>query len=160
MKEVKITIPDNCELVKKGNTYIVKENKQGRPRSWEEFCKRYPKQKGEYFIGINSNIRMYDKTYPRSSDYDKNVCTSKEEAEAFLALIQLRQLRKAWIGDWEQTPSDTETAAILCDVDKQRPIIHYSYFLASNTLSFPSLEMAQGFLNCFRDLCETAKILL
>ena len=127
MKEVKITIPDNCELVKKGNTYIVKENKQGRPRSWEEFCKRYPKQKGEYFIGINSNIRMYDKTYPRSSDYDKNVCTSKEEAEAFLALMQLRQLRKAWVGDWEQ-PKDKDCAAILCSKYDNKVCAHYDLF--------------------------------
>ena len=32
--EVKIQIPDNCELIKDGNTYIVKEKKQGPPRSW------------------------------------------------------------------------------------------------------------------------------
>lgn len=30
----------------------------------------------------------------------------------------------------------------------------------SGPLSFPTKEMAAEFLNCFRDLCETAKILL
>lgn len=160
MKEVKITIPDNCELVKKGNTYIVKENKQGRPRSWEEFCKRYPKQKGEYFIGINSNIRMYDKTYPRSSDYDKNVCTSKEEAEAFLALMQLRQLRKAWVGDWEQPSSRICIAAIVYDINKTEVVAEVGNYWSNMTLSFPTKEIACDFLSCFRDLCETAKILL
>ena len=32
--EVKIQIPDNCELIKSGDTYIVKE--KDKPRSWEE----------------------------------------------------------------------------------------------------------------------------
>ena len=56
MNEVKIQIPDSCELIKDEDTYIVKEKKQGPPRSWEEFCKRYPKQKGETFIGNASVI--------------------------------------------------------------------------------------------------------
>ena len=36
--EVKIQIPDNCELIKDGDTYIVKEKKNDKPRIWEEFC--------------------------------------------------------------------------------------------------------------------------
>lgn len=158
--KVKIQIPDNCELIKDGNTYIVKEKKQVPPRSWEEFCERYPIQKGESYIRADSTIGGVKYKWARNVSVGKNWCTSKEEASAFLALMQLRQLRKAWVGDWEQTPSDTETAAISCDVDKQRLTIHYGYFLVSNILSFPSLEMAQEFLDCFRDLCETAKILL
>lgn len=38
MNEIKIKIPDNCELIKDGDTYIVKEKKQG-PTSdidWEQ----------------------------------------------------------------------------------------------------------------------------
>ena len=34
MKEVKIQIPDNCELIKDGDNYVVRE-KQNPPRSWE-----------------------------------------------------------------------------------------------------------------------------
>lgn len=160
MKDITLTIPDNCELIKDGNTYIVREKKQEPPRSWEEFCKNYPLKRGEAYIDVNSGIDVMNYKCSRHVSTSKNWCISKEEAEAFLALMQLRQLRKAWVGDWEQTPSDTETAAISCDVDKQRLTIHYGYFLVSNILSFPSLEMAQEFLDCFRDLCETAKILL
>ena len=43
--EVKIQIPDNCELIKDGDTYIVKE-KNDKPRSWEEFCRKYPVKGG------------------------------------------------------------------------------------------------------------------
>lgn len=158
MKEIKITIPDNCELVKNGNTYIVKK-KSSKPKSWKEFCKRYPKQEGECFIGINSTIAMYDKTYTRDSGYDKYVCSSKEEAEAFLALMQLRQLRKAWIGDWEQPSSNTYIAAIAYDINNKEVVVETGNYWRNKTLSFPTKEMAEDFLDCFRDLCETSKIL-
>ena len=160
MNEVKIQIPDNCELIKDGDTYIVKEKKQTPPRSWEEFCEKYPRTVSEYFIRDNSNIRQICETiYPRNAEYDKNICTSKEEAEAFLALMQLRQLRKAWVGDWEQS-KEKFCAAILCTAFLDKVVVHYAEFWTNVVLSFPTKEMADDFLNCFRDLCETAKILL
>ena len=101
MKEIKITIPNDCELIKDGDTYVVKEKKQGPPKSWKEFCKRYPKKDGEGFINSTSEIVAYGLPSIRDEKGDKNVCTSKEEAQAFLALMQLRQLRKTWVGDWK-----------------------------------------------------------
>lgn len=153
--EVKIQIPDNCELIKNGDTYIVKEKKNDKPRSWEEFCEKYPVKVGESYIMSGS-----DKTFTTEDDYDskrlgKTWCTSKEEAEAFLALMQLRQLRKAWVGDW----SDIDGAAYSIYVEKG-VILSIGRFGISRVLHFPSLEMAKDFLSCFRDLCETAKILL
>lgn len=38
--------------------------------------------------------------------------------------------------------------------------ISFDRFWSNITLSFPTKEMAKDFLGCFRDLCETAKILL
>ena len=159
MNEVKIQIPDNCELIKNGNTYIIKEKKQGPPRSWEEFCKRYPKQEGECFIGLSSTIQMYDKTLQRYIDSDKNICVSKKEASAFLALMQLRQLRKAWVGDWEQ-PVATPIGVIHYWLPEDKVKCTVGGYCINRHLSFPTLEMAKEFFNCFKDLCETAKILL
>lgn len=158
--EVKIEIPDNCELVKENNTYIVRE-KFTRPRSWEEFCRNYPRRKGEHYITRDSDIFSIEiDKISRDCKTDKNLCVSKEEAEAFLALMQLRQLRKAWIGDWEQPNSNSLTAAILYSVNKQKIIVECGNYWALNVLSFPSKQIANEFLECFRDLCETAKILL
>lgn len=157
--EVKIQIPDNCELIKDGDTYIVKEKKQP-PRSWEEFCERYPVTASEYYIvaGSCSSITL-DKRV-RNIVQDKNLCVSREEAEAFLALMQLRQLRKAWVGDWEQPKSRTCIAVIAYNVDDKKVVVDTGYYWSNLTLSFPTSEMAANFLNCFSDLCETAKILL
>ena len=158
MNEVKIQIPDNCELIKDGDTYIVKEKKQGPPRSWEEFCERYPVKRGEAYIATSSNI--YSAYYDFKERYSKSFCVSREEAEAFLALMQLRQLRKAWIGDWEQPSSKTYIAAIAYNINNKEVAVEAGNYWSNMTLSFPTKEMADDFLNCFRDLCETAKILL
>lgn len=159
MNEIKISIPDNCELIKDGDTYIVKKKKQAPPKSWKEFCERYPKKMGEAFINSLSEIIVYDIPSIRDEKRDKNVCTSKEEAEAFFALIQLRQLRKAWVGDWKQ-PKGILVAGIFYSVSEDKITVSFDRFWSNMTLSFPTYEMAEDFLNCFRDLCETAKILL
>lgn len=156
--EVKIQIPDNCELIKDGNTYIVKEKKQEPPRSWEEFCEKYPVKDTEYYIDGDSIISNCG-NHSRNKTLHRTMCTSKEEAEAFLALMQLRQLRKAWVGDWNP------------EIKKKYGIIYYSnlircfntdfgIFDTPGLLTFPTKGMAEEFLNCFKDLCKTAKILL
>lgn len=87
MKEVKITIPDNCELIKDGDSYVVREKMQNPPRSWEEFCEKYPLTDKEAFIDADSNIRPPCQRGERKALSGKNWCASKEEAEAFLALM-------------------------------------------------------------------------
>ena len=156
--EVKIQIPDNCELIKDGDTYIVKE-KNDKPRSWEEFCRKYPVKGGEAFIDIYGWIGVRNTDCEDNLRASKNWCVSKEEAEAFLALMQLRQLRKAWVGDWEQ-PNSNPVAGIFYSPSKEKLIVFYGVSKALITLSFPSTKMAEDFLNCFKDLSETAKILL
>ena len=159
--EVKIQIPDNCELIKDGDTYIVKEKKQEPPRSWEEFCKSHPIKDTEYFIDDNSVIgrRCTFGAIYRKVLEDKNLCFSKEEAEAFLALMQLRQLRKAWVGDWEQ-PVAIPIGVIHYWLPEDKVQCSLGSYCINRHLSFPTLEMAKEFFNCFKDLCETAKILL
>lgn len=158
MNEVKIQIPDNCELIKDGNTYVVREKKQVPPRRWREFCENCPRTANEYFIGYDSSIgQIFNTPCPRDAEHDKNICSSKEEAEAFLALMQLRQLRKAWVGDWKST-ENRHSYGIFAKKDGSLEIGFYDS-LYRNML-FPTEEMADDFLNCFKDLCETAKPLL
>ena len=157
MKDITLTIPDNCELIKDGNTYIVKEKKQIPPRSWEEFCEKYPLKQGEAYIDLNSEINVVNYKCRRNVLDSKNWCTSKEEAEAFLALMQLRQLRKAWVGDWKFTEEEYAYSIILKTDGSLGIGIYDSLY---RNMLFPTREMAYDFLECFRDLCETAKILL
>ena len=155
--EVKIQIPDNCELIKDGDTYIVKE-KDNKPRTWEEFCENYPITSEEYFIGYNCFIYEYDPG-PRNVEEDRNCCTSEEEAEAFLALMQLRQLRKAWVGDWNPGTEEKYSKIYYSSLNKDFNT-GFAIFDNPGPLTFPTEEMAEEFFSYFKDLCETAKILL
>lgn len=159
MNEVKIQIPDNCELIKDGNTYIVKEKKQEPPRSWEEFCEKYPIRKGEANISVDSVVLTFTGEVFRDAELDKNICISKEEGKAFLALMQLRQLRKAWVGDWEPS-RNIKYAVILIEKRTNRFEVGYGYWEYNYALTLPTKEMAEDFLGCFGALCETAKLLL
>lgn len=154
MKEVKIQIPDNCELVKDGDSYVVRE-KQNPPRSWEEFCERYPIGKNEVYFSSDGEIRLNITAIGQTRTTSKWMI-NKQEAGAFLALMQLRQLRKAWVGDW--VPYKSYSAIVTNEefiVGVSTNVWNYK-----RVLSFPTKEMADDFLSCFRDLCETAKILL
>lgn len=162
MNEVKIQIPDNCELIKDGDTYIVREKKQEPPKSWEEFCERYPVKSREAYVNNFSEIIQanFDINKKRDKNSAQNWCISKEEAEAFLALMQLRQLRKVWVGDWNPTSETNLFAWIETSHNHYKTYVNYGTQECSRVLSFPTKEMANDFLNYFRDLCETAKPLL
>lgn len=155
MKEVKIQIPDNCELIKNGDTYIVKE-KGTKPRTWEEFCTNFHITSNEYYIEPNG--RIIQNPISDAIRVSPTWCVSKEEAEAFLALMQLRQLRKAWIDDWDYKVSSMTYIPCIIYVKDAGLSVNVGYI--SHPLSFPTVEMAEEFLDCFRDLCETAKMLL
>lgn len=134
-----------------------KQNKL--PKTWEEFCEKHPIQEGEYFISNQSNIEaLHDDDEGRDNELDRNVCTSKQEAEAFLALMQLRQLRKAYVKNWEPDWDNKDPKyCIMCDSNQFDTINCYH---VSGPLSFPTEVLANQFLTNFKDLLEIAKPLL
>lgn len=128
------------------------------PKTWKEFCVKNKIKKGESYISLDSQIGELTGCEKRDSTTDRNVCISKQEAEAFLALNQLRQLRKAYVKDWEP---DYKQQHYSCGIT---PNIHgfdiVAYGLTSRSMSFPTKELAEKFLTNFKDLLEIAKPLL
>ena len=121
------------------------------PRSWEEFCKNYPKQQDETYIGIFSTIESYGTISERHHIQDKNICPSKKSAEAHISMMHLEQLRNCWRQDWK--PKKHEPVyTIKFSVDGLRVY----KFNSREFLSFPTRERAEEFLKCFRDLIEKA----
>lgn len=134
------------------------EKQNELPKTWDEFCERNPIQKGEYYIDTNSDIRALCNDTGRDDELDKNICVSLQEAEAFLALMQLRQLHKVYVKDWEPDWSSASPKfCILVGSNKIKVIDSYFY---QEILSFPTEELAEQFLNNFKDLLEIAKPLL
>ena len=133
------------------------------PKTWEEFCDKYPVSNNEVVLSHNSVILTFDELpnsfTERDPDVDRNFCTSLKEAEAFLALMQLRQLRKAYVKDWEPDWTSDIGSKYCIEVNNNELLIH-SWYYKSHTLSFPSRELAEHFLTNFKDLLEIAKPLL
>lgn len=156
-----IVVPDGWECIVKNGVATFqekKENIQNPPRSWEEFCERYPKQLGEVKIDSACNMYEIEKNTLRRPYSDRNICTSKEEAEAFLALMQLRQLRKAWVGDWDFVASPLLSCHTI--VYTKNSGLRVRKTSSNHPMSFPTTNMAEDFFNCFKELLEKAKIFL
>ena len=121
------------------------------PDTWEEFCEMYPIKTKERYIGINSQLVCNEGS--RAVYSDRNLLPSKKAANAHLALMQLHQLRdcyrQGWVPDW----SSSKQWCIMFDTDTfiVQTGIYYNRFL-----SFQSKEIAEKFLNNFKELIKLA----
>jgi hypothetical protein len=127
------------------------------PKTWKEFCERNPVTPDEYWIETIES-RYCNNSYERERDIDmdKNVCVSLQEAQAFTALMQLRQLRKAYVKDWEPDYKQHYYGIIF----NANGLDILPYTLVHKSMSFPTRELAKQFLTNFKDLLEIAKPLL
>lgn len=156
-QSITIEVPEGYEAkLNPTNNKIELIKKDTKPKSWKEYCKQYD-GKEAYFISGDSTIKLgtIRDSYPF---YSRNLIQSTEEAEAFLALMQLRQLRKAWIENWEPDYNKAEEKNMLVVYKNTIKVEQYHFYYSP--LSFPTREMAEEFLKCFKDLIEKAKILL
>ena len=123
------------------------------PKSFKEFCENYPVRKGEAWLGIQDGIHVCcDGSQTR---YYKNWMPSKKSAEAHLAMMQLEQLRNCWRQGWEPNWDNvTQTKYCICCCRGEFKIS--TLYETRCFLTFPTREMAEEFLECFKDLIEKA----
>lgn len=159
--ELKITIPEGQEIDWQESAKqekIVFKKKDTKPRSWEEYCEDF---KGQYYY-IQDNIDNIATSFTTNglvSAY-KNYVPSKELAEAFLAMMQLMSLRQAWIGDWKPDWNNFKQQKVCILCNNGEFVDGTPIDLVSRPLSFLTKEMARDFMNCFKDLLNTARPLI
>lgn len=93
MKEIKITVPDNCELKQDGNTYTIIEKENNltyESVSKDLFCKGY------WYINSIGHISKANTVITNS-----NNCTSEKQARKLLAINMLMNVAKYLNGDWQ-----------------------------------------------------------
>ena len=119
------------------------------PKTWEEFCDLF-KIHEEYHIDSCSDIIKNEDDYYRDPLLNRNLLVSKEAANQHLVLMQLHRLRDCYRQDWKPDLTVPESIfAIFCTKGK------YSveeFIYSSEFLSFQSRQLAQEFLNNFREL--------
>lgn len=131
-----------------------KQNKL--PKTWEEFCERNKMGDKRFYLydGVIIGTGISKNTVR-----DTVLIESAEEAQAFRALMQLRQLRKAYVKDWEPNWMSEIQPKYCIDLKADYFDIECWYHVNS-PLSFPTEELAEQFLDNFKDLLEIAKPLL
>ena len=163
-KELKITIPKGYEIDKENSTFekiVFKKKENAKPRSWKEYYEQQiaNKKHGYYIDDADcSSVSVVWNEYAGANKW-RNVLPSKELTEAFLAMMQLMSLRQAWIGDWEPDWND-ETRVKWNIICLQNQVCLCDTLIKSRVLSFPTSEMAEDFMNTFKDLLEIAKPLI
>lgn len=163
MKELNIQVPEGYEVDKEKSTFekiIFKKIETKLPKTWEEFCEQNSVNNPECYITGYSEVKKLS-VFPRNRDYlvDKTLLSTKEDAEAHLALIQLRRLRdiyrQGWVPDWRNS-----LIKKYCIVFSLNNLGIYQYTQVSHFLAFQSQEVAEEFLKNFKDLIEIAKDLI
>lgn len=121
-----------------------------RPMSWEKYCGQNPIKANEYYI-IGDSVGQASSRGRCVGD--ANVM-SERLCKAFLAYMKLIQLRDVWVKDYDASDYTVKIVAKYDDICKD------SYIESVNGLSFPTPEMADEFIEIFRDLLEVAKPLI
>ena len=137
-------------------TKVKYEKNKELPKTWEEFCKNYPRKKDEAYFDMYSQICIFPQDYEYRTEYtDKNLLPSKQAAEAHLALMQLHQLRdvwrEGWLPDWKNS---VQRKYVIKNIDGEFLIsLHYN---SRCFLAFQDDKRADSFRNCFIDLIRKA----
>ena len=155
---IEIEVPDGYKAVYNEDTQKIEIVKVNLPKSWEEFCENNPIGWGETIIYNNSKEIMALGVGDNRDSSIKNILPNKATAEAFLALMQLIQLRDCYRQGWKPDWKNNENKFVIEIIDGE--ITTYWDNRRSRTLSFQSIEVRDKFFENFSDLIEKAKELI
>ena len=145
-KEVKIEVPKGYEIDRQKSTFekIVFKNIPENPKTWEEYCKRTKGYTSYYGDPIDDNTHetKFSKFY--------NEFSTKERAKQYIALGRLLQLRDYWVKHSEFKD------AVAIYTWNEGVIDTYKCNTNDCALTFPTQEMADKFIECFKDLINEA----
>ena len=163
MDKVKVTIeiPPGYKLVQTGEGKW-EQRKIKLPKTWEEFCEMTPIKDGECVVHVNSEIVSLQDGYDcrdRDANIDRTTLPDKKTAEAFIALMQLIQLRNCYNGDWVPDWTNYERDKYVIINENNRVKISANV-ATSHVLAFESESLATKFLDNFGYFIEIAKPLI
>ena len=163
-KELKIQIPEGYEIDKDNSTFekIVFKKKSTKPRSWKEY---FELNTGFDGVGIDWNCGGVQTT---GLHHRGKAIVPTEYGAPFIAMMQLMSLREDWIHKWlkdigitdDWKPNWDGTFHYFCIIILDNKYVVDKFHRYRQPLSFPSREMAEDFMDCFKDLLEIAKPLL
>ena len=148
-KELKIEVPQGYEIDRQKSTIekIIFKKIPETPKTWEEYCRLNCLK--DSFTPVYGNCSA---ECSHTGSYDE--FHTKKRAEQFIALGKLLQLRDYWVkrSKFEDaigvfTWNEGVIVTNKCDINEY-------------ALTFPTQEMADKFITCFRDLIKQASPLV
>lgn len=152
---IEIEVPDGYKAEYNKDTQKIEVVKVELPKTWEEFCENYPVKSDEYLIDSWGNFTIPSETERYLTRF---LAPNKETAEAFIALMQLIQLRDCYRQGWK--PDWKDGSKKHCIVAYDSYMLKETYLKLNTTLSFQSEEIRDKFMKNFSDLIEKAKELI
>ena len=150
---IEIEVPDGKKAVWKDNKVVFEDIKPQLPKTWEEFCEQNRVKKGECDVSSSCTLMLETKEGKRDSYSDKKILPNRQAAKQHLALMQLHQLRDCYRQGWVPALSNNKLKFCI----NQNPDYNITaYYDTSKFLSFSTYEIAEEFLNNFKDLIEQA----
>lgn len=152
-KKLKINIPEGYEIDREKSTFEeiifkkVEDPLAKLPKTWEEYCKQTEGYVSYFFSSPNSIIKSwFEGSY--------NEFMTEERVRQYVTLGKLLQLRDYWVKGYSEfryaVYGDKLDGTAICD---WRDNINHP-------LTFPTREMAQKFVECFKDLMKEAHPLI
>lgn len=126
------------------------------PTSWEEFCNKYPSSNNEWYVNSLSSVDTFKKG-GRDPYEDRNLLETQEDAEAILALIQLKRLRNDWWKTLNYQPDWTVIKEKYCICICNDKITLETRNYNNAFLAFPTQDYRNQFYTHFIDLILKAK---
>lgn len=150
---IEIEVPEGYKAVYDKDTQQIEIVRIEPPKTWEDFCKKYPVKKGEYFIGKFSDILCVKEDHERNCVFDRNILPNKKTAESVLTLMQLIQLRDYYRQGWEPDYMDDKTHKYTISLFNNE-ICREQFDFFNHVLSFQSEQIRDEFVDNFKDLIE------
>lgn len=158
-KKLKINIPEGYEIDKEKSTFeeivFKKMNTFSKlPKTWEEYYE-HTKNSPSYYWNNCCEPHVIESTF--TGFY--NEFTTKERVNQYTALGKLLQLRDYWVDNLKSDLHDFVTIIYNFEGEIESASIPREH--GSNySLTFPTREMAQKFVECFKDLIKEARPLI
>ena len=148
-KELKIEVPQGYEIDRQKSTFekIVFKKIPENPKTWEDYCKLTKESYSNY--ASTTNMVYKDRHTGAYNEF-----TTKERAEQFIALGKLLQLRDYWV------KGSKFKYAVGIFTWSEGVIVTHNCDINDCAITFPTQEMADKFITCFRDLIKQASPLV
>lgn len=130
---IEIEVPDGKVAVWEDGKVVFKDAKPLLPKTWLEFVETQNYDKSQIITRVPQDI-----------------------TPQHIALIQLHKLRDCYRQGWVPDYSDHNSELIWSIIKRRGVLMVGNFVYDSHFLSFPTQELAEEFLNNFRDLIEQA----